>query len=129
MNLLNDTFPMGYHAPKTEIVYKSYDPGKLKHQNSCGPHLGKLVHQLPERMIARWKGIIKEIHFGGPIIPSTIIENLDPENIHLGPQNGPESWKGWVATDIHLHYPLNHLIIEIPKIREPLLFLVARCLT
>jgi hypothetical protein len=29
MNLLDDTFPMGYHAPKTEIVCKSYDPGKL----------------------------------------------------------------------------------------------------
>jgi hypothetical protein len=24
-----DTFPMGYHTPKTEIVCKSYDPGKL----------------------------------------------------------------------------------------------------
>ena len=41
----------------------------------CGPHLGKLVHQLPEVvtfaydlrfrcMIARWKGIAEEIHFG-----------------------------------------------------------------
>jgi hypothetical protein len=29
MNLLDDTFPMGYHAPKTEIVCKSYDPRKL----------------------------------------------------------------------------------------------------
>jgi hypothetical protein len=29
MNLLDDTFPTGYHAPKTEIVCKSYDPGKL----------------------------------------------------------------------------------------------------
>jgi hypothetical protein len=29
MNLLDDTFPMGYHTPKTEIVCKSYDPGKL----------------------------------------------------------------------------------------------------
>jgi hypothetical protein len=29
MNLLDDTFPTGYHTPKTEIVCKSYDPGKL----------------------------------------------------------------------------------------------------
>jgi hypothetical protein len=29
MNLLDDTFPMSYHTPKTEIVCKSYDPGKL----------------------------------------------------------------------------------------------------
>jgi hypothetical protein len=48
----------------------------MKRQKSCGPCLGKLVHQLPgvvtfaydlrfRRMIARWKGIIEEIHFGG----------------------------------------------------------------
>jgi hypothetical protein len=29
MNLHNDNFPMGYHAPKAKIVCKSYDPGKL----------------------------------------------------------------------------------------------------
>jgi hypothetical protein len=29
MNLLDDTFPTGYHMPKTEIVCKSYDPEKL----------------------------------------------------------------------------------------------------
>jgi hypothetical protein len=57
----------------------------MKHQKSCGPRLGKLVHQLPgvvtfaydlyfRRMIARWKGIKEEIHFGGSIIPSDIIE-------------------------------------------------------
>jgi hypothetical protein len=27
MNLLDDTFPMGYHTPKMEIVCKSYNPG------------------------------------------------------------------------------------------------------
>ena len=74
----------------------------MKHQKSCGPRLGKLVHQLPgvitfvynlnfRRMIARWKGIVEEIHFGGSIIPSIFIKNLDLENLHLGPQNGPES--------------------------------------
>jgi hypothetical protein len=52
----------------------------MKRQKSCGPRLGKLVHQLPgvvtfaydlyfRRMIARWKGIIEEIHFGGSIMP------------------------------------------------------------
>ena len=60
----------------------------MKHQKSCGPRLGKLVYQLPEvvtfaydlrfrRVIARWKGIIEEIHFGGSITPLAIIENLD----------------------------------------------------
>ena len=29
MNLLDDTFPMIYHTPKTEIVGKSYDHKKL----------------------------------------------------------------------------------------------------
>jgi hypothetical protein len=74
----------------------------MKRQKSCGPRLGKLVHQLPgvvtfaydlrfRRMIARWKGIIEEIHFGGSIMPLAIIENLDLKNLHLGPQNGPGS--------------------------------------
>jgi hypothetical protein len=62
----------------------------MKHQKSCGPCLGKLVHQLPgvvtfaydirfRRVIARWKFIIKEIHFLGSIMPLNIIENNDPE--------------------------------------------------
>jgi hypothetical protein len=75
----------------------------MKRQKSCGPRLGKLVHQLPgvvtfaydlhfRRVIARWKGIIEEIHFGGSIsclqlsLRSSILKNL-----HLGPQNGPGS--------------------------------------
>jgi hypothetical protein len=29
MNILDDTFPTGYHMPKMEIVCKSYDPRKL----------------------------------------------------------------------------------------------------
>ena len=71
----------------------------MKRQKSCGPHLGKLVHQLPEvvtfaynlhfrRMIAHWKGIIEEINFGGSIMPSYIIKEFDTENLPLGPQNG-----------------------------------------
>jgi hypothetical protein len=61
----------------------------MKRQKSCGPRLGKLVHQLPRvvtfaydlcfrHVIARWKGIIKEIHFGGSIMPLDIIEEIDP---------------------------------------------------
>jgi hypothetical protein len=34
-------------------------------------------------MIARWKGIIEEIHFGGSIIPLAIIENLDLEKTFI----------------------------------------------
>jgi hypothetical protein len=29
MNFLDDTFPTFYHTPKTKIICKSYDPGKL----------------------------------------------------------------------------------------------------
>jgi hypothetical protein len=59
----------------------------MKRQKSCGPRLGKLVHQLPEvvtfaydlrfrRMIARWKGIIEEINFGASIMLSNVIEKI-----------------------------------------------------
>jgi hypothetical protein len=40
-------------------------------------------------MIARWKGIIEEIHFGGSIIPSSIIENLYLENTSFRPSKWP----------------------------------------
>jgi hypothetical protein len=74
----------------------------MKRQKSCGPRLGKLVHQLPgvvtfaydlrfRRMIARWKGIIEEIHFGGSIMPLISLRTLISKNLHLGPQNGPRS--------------------------------------
>jgi hypothetical protein len=29
LNILEDTFPTGYHVPKPKIVCKRYDPGKL----------------------------------------------------------------------------------------------------
>jgi hypothetical protein len=74
----------------------------MKRQKSCGPRLGKLVHQLPgvvtfaydlrfRRMIARWKGIIEEIHFGGSIMPLDIIENLDLKKPSFRPSKWP--WK------------------------------------
>jgi hypothetical protein len=34
MNLLNDTFPMSYRVPQTEIVCQSYAPRKLIHQTT-----------------------------------------------------------------------------------------------
>jgi hypothetical protein len=72
----------------------------MKRQKSCGPRLGKLVHQLPgvvtfaydlrfRRVIARWKGIIEEIHFGGSIMPLTIIEELNPEKPSFRPSKWP----------------------------------------
>jgi hypothetical protein len=42
-------------------------------------------------MIARWKGIIKEIHFGGSIMPLAIIENLDLKKPSFRPSKWP--WK------------------------------------
>jgi hypothetical protein len=76
----------------------------MKRQKSCGPHLGKLVHQLPgvvtfaydlrfRRVIACWKGIVEEIHFGGSIMPSDIIENLDLEKPSFGPSKWPRKLK------------------------------------
>jgi hypothetical protein len=76
----------------------------MKRQKSCGPRLGKLVHQLPgvvtfaydlrfRRVIARWKGIIEEIHFGGSIMPSAIIENLDLKKPSFRPSKWPRKLK------------------------------------
>jgi hypothetical protein len=39
-------------------------------------------------MIARWKGIIEEIHFWGSIMPSDIIGNINIEN----PSFRPSKW-------------------------------------
>jgi hypothetical protein len=76
----------------------------MKRQKSCGPRLGKLVHQLPgvvtfaydlrfRRVIARWKGIIEEIHFGGSIMPLNIIEDLYPEKPSFRPSKWPRKLK------------------------------------
>jgi hypothetical protein len=47
MNLLDDTFPTSYHTPKTKIVCKSYDPGKLMHQlTQTGPTWLLALHLL-----------------------------------------------------------------------------------
>jgi hypothetical protein len=74
----------------------------MKRQKSCGPRLGKLVHQLPRvvtfaydlrfrNMIARWKGIIEEIHFRYNMEGTSIFQTFFPKKHHLGPQNGSGS--------------------------------------
>jgi hypothetical protein len=40
-------------------------------------------------MIACWKDIIEEIHFGGSIMPLAIIENLDLEKPSFRPSKWP----------------------------------------
>jgi hypothetical protein len=42
-------------------------------------------------MIARWKGIVEEIHFGGSIMPLATMEKLDPEKLSFRPLKWP--WK------------------------------------
>jgi hypothetical protein len=44
-------------------------------------------------MIARWKGIVEEIHFGGSIMPLNIIEKLDPEKPSFRPSKWPQKLK------------------------------------
>jgi hypothetical protein len=64
----------------------------MKRQKSCGPRLGKLVHQLPgvvtfaydlrfRRMISHWKGIVKEIHFGGNVQGMIMLLPVFPKNV------------------------------------------------
>ena len=76
----------------------------MKRQKSCGPHLGKWVHQLPgvvtfaydicfRCVIACLKGIVEDIHFGGSIMPSNIIENLYIEKPSFGPSKWPQKLK------------------------------------
>jgi hypothetical protein len=44
-------------------------------------------------VIARWKGIVKEIHFGGSIILLAFIENFDLEKTSFGPSKWPRNLK------------------------------------
>jgi hypothetical protein len=44
-------------------------------------------------MIAYWKGIIEEIHFGGSIGPLVIIEKIDPEKPSFRPSKWPRKLK------------------------------------
>ena len=76
----------------------------MKHQKSCGPRLGELVHQLLgvvtfaydlrfRRIIARWKGIVEDIHFGGSIMTLGIIENIDLKKPSFRPSKWPSKLK------------------------------------
>ena len=76
----------------------------MKCQKSRGPRLGKLVQQLPgivtfaydlrfRSMIARWKGIVKEINFGGSFMPTIIIDNLYLEKPSFRPSKWPRKLK------------------------------------
>ena len=76
----------------------------MKRQKSRGPHLGKLVHQLPRVVtfaydlrfrcaISRWKGIIEDIDFRGLIMPLDIIKELDAEKPSFRPLKGPRKLK------------------------------------
>jgi hypothetical protein len=44
-------------------------------------------------VIARWKGIIEEIHFGGSIMPLDIIEEIDTEKPSFRPSKWPQKLK------------------------------------
>jgi hypothetical protein len=44
-------------------------------------------------VIARWKGIIEEIHFGGSIMPLDIIKNLDLKKPSFRPSKWPRKLK------------------------------------
>ena len=70
----------------------------MKCQKSCGPRLGKSVHQLPgvvtfaydlcfKCVIAHWKGIDEEIHFGGSIM------ELDTQKTSFRPSKWPQKLK------------------------------------
>jgi hypothetical protein len=76
----------------------------MKRQNSCGPRLGKLVHQLPgvvtfaydlcfRRMIAHWKGIVEEIHFGGSIMPLLSLRTYILKKNSFRPSKWPRKLK------------------------------------
>jgi hypothetical protein len=76
----------------------------MKRQKSCGPRLGKLVHQLPgvvtfaydlrfRRMIARWKDLSsRTTNFARSNIDLlSMLLHRFPKKHRLGPQNGPGS--------------------------------------
>jgi hypothetical protein len=44
-------------------------------------------------VIARWKGIVEEIHFGGSIMHLALIDNIDLEKPSFGPSKWPRKLK------------------------------------
>jgi hypothetical protein len=74
----------------------------MKRQKSCGPRLGKLVHQLPgvvtfaydlrfRRMIARWKDLSEAYNARDKMAKCHFATPTYPKKHRLGPQNGPGS--------------------------------------
>jgi hypothetical protein len=76
----------------------------MKRQKSCGPRLGKLVHQLPRvvtfaydlrfrRMISHWKDLSEayNVREKNSIIQCYFATATYPKKHRLGPQNGPGS--------------------------------------
>jgi len=70
----------------------------MKRQKSCGPHLGKLLHQLPGvvafaynlcfgRMIAHWKDLSEAYNARDKITLLDVILRHTQKKHHLGPQN------------------------------------------
>jgi hypothetical protein len=68
-------------------------------------------------MIARWKGIIEEIHFGGSIMPLAIIDNLNLKKPSFIPSKWPRKLKP--AKNSKLPNPFNNRYQKIPSCFEP----------
>ena len=74
----------------------------MKRQNSCGPRLGKLVHQLPgvvtfaydlrfRHMIAHWRDLSEDYNIFDKIPWWNFATATYPKKCRLGPQNGSRS--------------------------------------
>jgi hypothetical protein len=95
-------------------------------------------------VIARWKGIVEEIHFGGSIMPLAIIENLDLEKPSFRPSKRPQKLKpaknskfsklpensfelvgksGWPPISTWITSPMI-ILVKIPNITIPMACLV-----
>jgi hypothetical protein len=102
----------------------------MKRQKSCGPRLDNLLNQLSRvvtfaydlrfrHMIACRKCVIEEIHFGGSVMPSAIIENLDLEKPSFRPSKWP--WKLKPAKNSKLPKLLENYFEPVEKGGWPLI--------
>ena len=97
----------------------------MKHQKSCGPHLGKLVHQLPRVInfsydlcfrstIAHWKFLSEEytcsmwrtlkMMFRASKHPRKLGTRKLGKNCRTRKMPKWANWNRWDATDIHLDH-------------------------
>jgi hypothetical protein len=111
----------------------------MKRQKSCGPCLGKLVHQLPgvvtfaydlrfRRVITRWKVSSRRFILGAQSCLRLSLKTSISKKLHLGPQNGqkncfePFGKGGWPPISTWINPPSlgsNGLhCIEFPGKRE-----------